>query len=133
MDVAALTKYLSTLGYEPTRHDGATLRVLGRLGDDIYPVFLRLDPHWLVLSVVPFLPTQGQNSFELARWLLRQNRDMAVSRFAYDDEGDVVLTADLPTESLDLREIEAALRELLERAHLHRATLRTAAQRANGE
>ena len=64
---------------------------------------------------------------ELARWLLRMNRDMYQCKFAYDEDGDVVLTVELPTESLDFGEIASALESLLEHAVQHRSTLREAA------
>ena len=60
-------------------------------------VYVRLTDHWLIASIVPFLATRGNNSFELSRWLLRQNRDMNQVKFAYDEDGDVVLTVELPT------------------------------------
>lgn len=91
-------------------------------------MFLRLNANWLIASVVPFVSTGGDNSFELSRWLLRQNRDMFQSKFAYDDDGDVVLTVELPTESLDYGELESALKGLLTSTVEHRATLRVAAR-----
>ena len=48
-------------------------------------------------------------------------------KFAYDEDGDVVLTVELPTENLDFGEVEAALKDLLLHAVNHRATLRQAA------
>ncbi|AKF11491.1 hypothetical protein DB32_008640 [Sandaracinus amylolyticus] len=89
-------------------------------------VFVRLDQNWLIASVVPFLRTRGDNSFELSRWLLRMNRDMYQTKFAYDEDGDVVLTVELPTESLDASEIRTALSDLLQHAIRHRRTLREA-------
>jgi len=47
-------------------------------------------------------------------------------KFAYDDDGDVVLTLELPTESIDPSEIRGALTTLLEQAVAHRRTLRLA-------
>jgi len=91
-------------------------------------VYIRLHENWLVASVVPFLATGGDNSFELARWLLRMNRDMFMTKFAYDEDGDVVLTVELPTENLDASEVSAALQGLLRHAVAHRRTLRLAVE-----
>jgi hypothetical protein len=87
-----------------------------------------LTDHWLIASVVPFLATRGDNSFELVRWLLRQNRDLYQARFATDEDGDVVLSVELPTESLDASEIRSTFQNLIRYAIEHRATLRKAAR-----
>ncbi|HJL19816.1 MAG TPA: YbjN domain-containing protein [Sandaracinaceae bacterium LLY-WYZ-13_1] len=127
MDDAALSRTLQEIGWSAKPHGEATYRVLHDTSEGELVVYVRLTDNWLIASVVPFLTTRGDNSFELARWLLRMNRDMYQCKFAYDEDGDVVLTVELPTESLDFGEIEAALQGLLEHAVEHRATLRQAA------
>ena len=47
-------------------------------------------------------------------------------KFAYDEDGDVVLTVELPTESLDYGELEKALTTLRTECIKHRKTLRAA-------
>jgi len=128
LDVAGLRDALDKLGWTAERHDEHTLKSVRETSEGPLPVYLRLDENWLVASVVPFLATGGNNSFELSRWLLRMNRDMFQTKFAYDEDGDVVLTVELPTESLDFGEIETALRTLVDDAVQHRRTLRRAAQ-----
>lgn len=127
MDDATLSRTLSQLGWEATAHGESTFKVLHATKEGELVVYVRLTDNWLIASVVPFLTTRGENSFELARWLLRMNRDMYQCKFAYDEDGDVVLTVELPTESLDYGEIEAALKDLLLHAVNHRGTLREAA------
>lgn len=127
LEPGALAEQLTTLGWNPNRHDGRTFRCVHETDEGEIVVFVRLDENWLIASVVPFLRTRGQNSFELARWLLRMNRDMYQTKFAYDEDGDVVLTVELPTESIDPGEIQTALKDLLKHAISHRKTLRDAA------
>ncbi|MEM1417436.1 MAG: YbjN domain-containing protein [Myxococcota bacterium] len=127
VDEATLRAHLERLGWEAVPHGEGTLKSVHLTSEGEVPVYLRLDANWLVASVVPFLATGGNNSFELARWLLRMNRDMRMSKFAYDEDGDVVLTLELPTESLDYEELAGALVALLDDAMEHRATLRAAA------
>ena len=124
---AALAEHLSAIGWKPARHDEKTLRCEHDTPEGEIVVFVRIDENWLIASVVPFLRTKGENSFELARWLLRMNRDMYQTKFAYDEDGDVVLTVELPTESIDPSEIQTALSDLLRHAVAHRKTLREAA------
>lgn len=130
LDEATLAKHLEELGWTAEKHGPRTWRSYHRTTEGDVTVYLRLNDNWLIASVVPFLATRGENSFELSRWLLRMNRDMYQAKFAYDEDGDVVLTAELPTESLDPGEIREALVSLLRYTVQHRATLREAARAA---
>lgn len=121
-----LGRHLDALGWPHRLHDARTYRCDRRSPEGDLHVFVRLTDHWLVASVVPFLGTKGDNSFELVRWLLRQNRDLYQARFATDEDGDVVLSVELPTESLDPGEIESTFQNLVRYAVEHRATLRQA-------
>ncbi|RLB56337.1 MAG: hypothetical protein DRJ42_03595 [Deltaproteobacteria bacterium] len=130
MDFGELAEHLIELGWKAEPHGGDTLRAEHDSEEGAIAVYIRLDDNWLIASVVPFLATRGNNTFELSRWLLRQNRDMRQTKFAYDEDGDVVLTVEVPTESLDFPEIESALGELLAQTIAHRSTLRAAAEAA---
>lgn len=123
-----LGKHLDALGWPHRVHDKTTYRCNHDSPEGELHVFVRLTDHWVVASVVPFLATRGDNSFELVRWLLRQNRDLYQARFATDEDGDVVLSVELPTESLDAGEIRSTFQNLLRYATDHRATLRRAAR-----
>jgi hypothetical protein len=127
LEPGTLAEQLAAIGWNAVRHDPRTFRCEHETGEGEVVVFVRLDENWLIASVVPFLRTRGAISFELSRWLLRMNRDMYQTKFAYDEDGDVVLTVELPTESVDPTEIRTALSDLLQHAIEHRRTLRDAA------
>ncbi|HEY8431377.1 MAG TPA: YbjN domain-containing protein [Sandaracinaceae bacterium] len=127
MDDGTVARILRDIGWKAKKHDENTYRASHATPEGELTVYVRLTENWLIASVVPFLTTRGDNSFELARWLLRMNRDMYQCKFAYDEDGDVVLTVELPTESLDASEVRSALDALLRHAVEHRATLRQAA------
>ena len=127
LDDEALASHLSRMGWEAEPHGRRTFRTVHTTDQGDVVIYIRHTDNWLIASVVPFLSTGGDNSFELSRWLLRMNRDMFQTKFAYDEDGDVVLTVELPTESLDHSEIESALEGLRRHAIEHRATLRQAA------
>lgn len=127
MDDGTVARILRDLGWKANKHGENTYRAVHETAEGELTAYVRLTENWLIGSIVPFLTTRGDNSFELARWLLRMNRDMYQCKFAYDEDGDVVLTVELPTESLDKGEVEAALEALLRHAVEHRATLRQAA------
>ena len=130
-DEATLADELRRMGWAPEPHGQGTFRCVHDSGEGSIQVYVRLDTNWVIASVVPFLPTKGDNSFELSRWLLRQNRDMAQAKFAYDEDGDVTLTVELPIESLVESELRAALDGLLAYTTKHRGVLREAARGAH--
>lgn len=128
IDTSTLATWLDQLGFVTEPHGEKTFRCTRETAEGEVVVFVRLAKEWLIASVVPFLATNGDNSFELARWLLRMNRDMQLRKFAYDEDGDVVLTVEVPTEALDYSEAEEALLGLVADAVKHRGTLRRAAE-----
>jgi hypothetical protein len=128
LDQAALARQLEALGWPVELYDERTFKSVHETAEGRLPVYLRLSDEWLIASVVPFLATAGAVSFELSRWLLRMNRDMIQCKFAYDEDGDVALTVDLPTESLDASEIRSALESLLRYAVKYRGILREVAE-----
>ena len=133
LDEATLLKYMKRLGWECTQYGERTYRTAQSTREGNVTVYLRLSENWLIVSVVPFLSTRGKISLELSRWLLRQNRDMYQAKFAYDEDGDVVLSAELPTESIDEAEVQDALQGLVRYTIAHRNTLRIAAEPSRKE
>lgn len=121
-----LATWLEEIGWPATKRDETTFKCSHTTSEGKFRIFIRLLDNWMVASVVPFLETKGDNSFELARWLLRQNRDMNQCKFAYDEDGDVVMMVELPTQSLDASEAQGALVAMLDNAVKHRRTLRLA-------
>jgi len=130
MSEDTLREYVDRLGWEVEPHGPRTFRAVHRTREGKVKVYLRLSDSWLLASVVPFLSTKGDISLDLSRWLLRQNRDMYQAKFAYDAAGDVVLSVELPTESIDESEVREALESLIRYTIAHRNTLRNAAQQA---
>jgi hypothetical protein len=130
LDEPALLSRLAKLGWDARPHGERTFLCPRPTSEGTFDVYVRLTDHWLIASIVPFLRTQGGNSFDLCRWLLRQNRDMAQVKFGIDDDGDVVLTVEVPTESLDDSELRIALETLVREGEKHKHTLRAASEAA---
>ena len=126
MEEARLREWLDQLDWSFESVDERLLRTTRSTPEGEFPVEVRWTEHWLTATVAPFLPTDGEPSFELSRWLLRMNRDMRQVRFAYDEGGDVLLTVDLPLQSLDFGELRSALGALVGHAVEHRRSLRLA-------
>ena len=86
LDEATLVRHLGEMGWDAKPHGARTWRSVRKTDAGEVTVFVRLTDHWLIGSIVPFLQTRGQNSFELCRWLLRQNLDMPQLKFGIDDD-----------------------------------------------
>lgn len=133
LDEAALLGHLDALGWRAQAHGERTWRVVHETTEGELRVFVRLSDEWMIASIVPFLRTRGGNSFDLCRWLLRQNRDMEQTKFGIDEDGDVVLSVEVPTESLDRFEVRVALESLVRHGARLRTILRAASEAARTE
>jgi len=124
LTLEALEEKLRARGWEPELAEAeGTLYALRTTEEGHFPFYFRLRDDWLILSIVPFMKISGRPSLELTRWLLRVNRDRHLVKFAFDEDGDIVLTSELPTASLSDEEIDLALDELLETASAQRKML----------
>jgi hypothetical protein len=129
---STLLEYASRLGWKPEARGEKTWRAKIASDEGEVSIYLRLSEHWLIASVVPFLLTGGSRPLELSRWLLRMNRDMFQTKFGYDEDGDIVLSVELPTESVDFEEVRLAFSSLIHDTVRHRATLRASAATTEG-
>ncbi|MDI3284935.1 YbjN domain-containing protein [Polyangium sp. 15x6] len=119
MDVETVRGWLERLDYEVKDEGPKTLRVFPRRpgNDSLPPYFIQCSEHWLLLSLLPVLSSRIQPSPELPRRLLLLNRDMRIAKFAQGSQGEVVLCAELPTESLDFPEFADATERLVKYFH----------------
>jgi hypothetical protein len=106
MDVATIRTWLEKLDYEVKLEGEKMLRVSPRKAGTtpLPPYYIQCSEHWVLLSLLPVLPAGVNPSPELPRRLLLLNRDMRIAKFAKGEQGEVVLCAELPTESLDFAE-----------------------------
>ena len=117
LNLEAIEEKLRARGWDPAPAEAEDTLHATRVTDGgSFPFYFRLSEGWLILSIVPFMRVEGRPSLELSRWLLRVNRDRHLVKFAYDEDGDIVLTSELPTASISDEEIELALDELLKTA-----------------
>ena len=125
LTLQAIEEKLRARGWDPEPAEAeGTLHATHPTAEGSFPFYFRLSEDWLILSIVPFMRVDGRPSLELSRWLLRVNRDRHMAKFAYDEDGDIVLTAELPTASLSDEEIGLALDELLTMAREQKKMLR---------
>ena len=119
IDVATIQGWLDKLGFESALEGRAALRLRQRSGEAKHPpFFIQCSEHWVLLSMLPMLPASEFRSDDLNRRLLAANREMRLVKFAIDKNGDIVLCAELPTESLDRSELADAVARMVEYARL---------------
>lgn len=118
IDEETLTAWFDEMGWRLVPADAVTLRAHPPSSD--VPFFVRRSEHWLLLAIVPVLPKDAPRPPDLSRRLLAVNRDMRLAKFALDEEGDVLLAAELPTESLEAADLEDALARIVRYARHYR-------------
>jgi hypothetical protein len=130
---ARIEALLSLEGWPLTRVDDVTWRTQLRGELQQFQLFVRMSDSWIFFSIVPFVlaPREAEAALRLYRLLLRLNREINLAKFALDEDADVVLTVELPTQSLDDSEVRDALDALGYYADRHYLTvLETAAGRS---
>ena len=129
-DVKAI---LEKRAWSPRQLDEHTLRcTLDSEAGEIRLVLRHAGP-WLYLAVLPFLdPAEvrpwGTGKFPprfLGR-ILAVNFNLTLVKFALDDDGDLTLRAELPTESMQVAEVEIALDLLVGVTQQYRVPVRDA-------
>lgn len=92
-----------------------------------FPFFVRLDPAgYVCFAIVPFVksPEDKDASGKLYNRLLQLNQTLLMAKFSIDDDLDVVLSVEYPSEQLDRSEFDDALDVLSYYADRHYDELR---------
>ena len=79
-----------------------------------FRIFLKMTENWIYFTIAPFIiaPQSEEVLQHFYLHLLRLNREINLAKFCIDSDGDVVLTVELPTESLDYSEFRDAINTL---------------------
>jgi hypothetical protein len=124
---------LRSLKWEPRAIDERTWRTTLQTGVGIVRIVVRHAGSWLYLTVLPFFEPGSIESWGAGRYpigflgrLLAVNRNLNMVKFALDDDGDVVLKSELPTENLQPAELSTALVQLLKTCEQYRGPVRDA-------
>lgn len=112
IDTATLQGWIEKLGYDTALDGASMLRLTPREGGPLPSFFVQCTENWVLLSILGLLEEGAFRPDDLNRRLLAANREMRVAKFALDDNGEIVLCAELPTESLDPSELADAVSRL---------------------
>ena len=125
MTHAELERALTADGWPFEQLDDHTWRSGFRsAGADPFRFFVRTTANWLVLTIVPFVtaPADDADALALFRRLLELNREITLAKLAIDKR-DVILTVELPLESLQPSQLKDGLDALVFYANAHHAEL----------
>lgn len=92
-----------------------------------FPFFVRLDPvGYVCFAIVPYMrsPEEQAKSNALYARLLELNQSLLMAKFSIDDDLDVVLSVEYPSETLDRSEFDDAIDVLSYYADRHYDELR---------
>jgi hypothetical protein len=107
--------YFEQYGWSYTRDEGSSDWTTGFRGDVAnFRIFVKLTENWVYFTIIPFVigPQDSERRARLHWHLLRLNRDINMAKFALDEDDDVVLTVELPSENLDYSEFSDAINAL---------------------
>lgn len=121
IDVAKLQEWIEKLGYDTALEGPSMLRLTPRAGEPLPSFFVQCTENWVLLSILGLLAPGAFRPDDLGRRLLAANRDMRVAKYALDEDGEVVLCIELPTESLDPSELADAVERMASLARRFRA------------
>jgi hypothetical protein len=87
-----------------------------------YEIWIRISEHWVYFTINPFVrPRPGEQvSDAVLELLLRTNHDLNLAKLALDDEGDVLMTVELPVAEFSYSHFADALTALSHYADLYR-------------
>lgn len=129
-DVKAI---LDERAWSPRQLDDHTLRCTLESDAGEIRLVVRHAGTWLYLAVLPFLESAGVKPWGSGKYpprflgrILAVNYNLTLVKFALDDDGDLTLRAELPTESLQRGEVEVALDLLVGVTQQYRMPVRDA-------
>jgi hypothetical protein len=126
VDAQTLESWLQKAGYDTTPEGSGGLRIRpkGEAPTDLPPFIVQRSENWILLSILPVLDPNELAPDDLFTRLLSVNREMRLSKFALGENDEVVLCAELPTESLDYSELSDAISRMVRYLAHYRQYLR---------
>jgi hypothetical protein len=111
VDAQTLESWIQKAGYDVTPEASGGLRIRPKSGEpaDLPPFIGQRSENGILLSILPVIDPNELAPDDLFTRLLSVNREMRLSKFALGENDEVVLCAELPTESLDYSELSDAI------------------------
>jgi len=79
-----------------------------------FRISVNVTKDWVFFAISPFVvaPKEPECERKLYKHLLQLNHEMNMAKFTIDEDGDVILTVEFPSENLDYSEFSDALSAL---------------------
>ncbi|MBM4283521.1 MAG: hypothetical protein FJ137_23195 [Deltaproteobacteria bacterium] len=111
--VAEVARFFRRYGWRFDMLDDETFRTIFRGRVAAFVALVRVTEHWVVLTVNPFVRPPGAGFGAVAlRLLASANHQENIVKLGLDDDDDVFVNVELPTEELGYEEFSAALTAL---------------------
>lgn len=125
-DVSKVEGHLQKLGWPVISLSPGTWRSSFRGNSGVFPLVIQVDDGWCKLLVLPIvrLPGDVDKAEKLYLRLLKLNGELLLARFSLDEDGDVILSVELPLSDLDASEIKDSLDVLSVYAERYQSELR---------
>lgn len=101
----------SEIRYEKTGNGLYRVLFQGNAVKDLI-LCLRVDHQWIQILSLFGRRFRAHNE-RLLQWLLEQNHTTAAVKFALNPAGDILIQAEMPTDSLDLRGLQTLLQAVV--------------------
>jgi hypothetical protein len=112
VDAATIESYFDLFDWQYERLDDTHFLTGFRSQvTESFGIYITLAPNWVYFAIDSFVeaPQDPECERKLYGHLLRMCQQMNMAKFAVDDDGDIVLTVELPRENLDYSEFSDAL------------------------
>jgi hypothetical protein len=95
-----IAAYFDSYGWNYVRQEASVYRTAFTGETGRYDIWLKVTDHWVYFSINPYVPKpEGQPHGEgTLQVVLRANHEVNLAKFAVDDDGDVLLSVELPAE-----------------------------------
>ncbi len=122
LDDESIRQLLTEAGWPCDRINEDTWRSRFKTKKASFHFFVHVSPKgWVNFAVVPFVrsPEEVEQADVLYKRLLELNHSLLMAKFSIDDDLDVVLSVEYPTEDLDRSEFRDAINALAYYADKH--------------
>ncbi len=120
--------YFDAYGWKYERREGTVFRT-GFVGDTgHYDIWLKVTDTWVYFAINPYVPrpTGRSHGAGTLHAMLKANHELNLAKFAVDDDGDLLLSVELPCEGFCYTHFADALTALAHYADDYRERIEEA-------
>lgn len=124
----AIAAWFDSYGWKYVRQDPSVFRTAFTGDTGRYDIWLKVTDTWVYFSINPYVrkPDGRDHGESTLQLVLRANHEVNLAKFAVDDDGDVLLSVELPAEGFCYAHFCDALTALSHYADHYRAKIEAA-------